>query len=107
MNPRQVIAILVLACAGCAARPLCGQTTCPPGTSPAWDAFWRAHGVLAAPPFDFLDSPPATTPAVLNRTDGRLDDQTVRRWLCGGLRRSRGAKWAEQHLRTDLVNAGV
>lgn len=99
--------ILALAVfAGCTA-PLCGRQVCPPGNPASWDGFWHDKGVSPAPPFDFLDRSRAKTPVILNRTEGALDDDTVRRWLCGERRRGEGSAWAQQHLRLDLVNAGV
>lgn len=43
----------------------------------------------------------------MNLTNGALADDVVRRWIVADLRRGNGDAWAANHLRIDIVNAGV
>lgn len=82
-------------------------TPAAPAPAATWDDFWRAHGVSPAPPRDFLDSPEAPPPELLNLTDGAVTDETVNRWVAADIRRGRGDGWAQTHLRLDVANADV
>jgi len=75
-------------------------------TSRDWDDFWRAHSVSPPPPKSFLeyDVEPAE---ILNLTHGLLGDDVVRKWILADVRRGKGDAWAANHLRIDIVNAGV
>jgi hypothetical protein len=44
---------------------------------------------------------------VLNLTGGALPDETVRKWIVADARRGTGDAWAADHMRLDIVNAGV
>jgi hypothetical protein len=46
-------------------------------------------------------------PLILNLTNGILPDDVVRILVMADLRSGRGATWAGDHLRLDIVNAGV
>lgn len=76
-----------------------------PATSD-WERFWAARSVSPAPPPTFLEDGHEPTD-VLNLTHGRLSDDVVRRWISADIRRGRADAWAANHLRMDIVNAGV
>jgi hypothetical protein len=62
--------------------------------------------VSPAPPKSFLDYD-AEPSKVLNLTDGLLGDDVVRSWILADVRRGKGDAWAANHMRLDIVNAGV
>jgi hypothetical protein len=71
-----------------------------------WDEFWRVRSVSPAPPKTFLDY--EVEPAeIVNLTRGLLSDEVVRRWILADVRRGKADAWAANHLRGDIVNAGV
>jgi hypothetical protein len=101
------LTLIVLTSLGCAAsrsasKPVAVAEVAPTG----WDQYWRAHHVSPPPPPGFLDEV-GPLPRILNRTDGAMDDETVRHWVAADLRRGRGDGWAARHLRLDAVNADV
>jgi hypothetical protein len=99
------VALLVLAAAlGCRARSSGPDGGVPVGG--AWDDFWRARKVSPPPPRKFLDAE-SPAPLILNLTNGLLPDDVARKWVMADLRSGRGASWAGDHLRLDVVNADV
>jgi hypothetical protein len=74
--------------------------------STVWEDFWLERGVSPAPPEDFLE-PQSPLPEIVNRTDGALPDDVVRRWVVANLRRLAGDGWSGDNLRLDVANAGV
>jgi hypothetical protein len=70
-----------------------------------WNEYWVAHGVNKPPPRNFLEAKFNGT--IQNLSNGKLSDTTARRWALADLRRGRGDLWAAEHLRLDIVNAGV
>jgi hypothetical protein len=72
-----------------------------------WNRFWTARGVSPPPPRDFMEAVNEAPPEILNLTGGAVDEETVRRWVVGNLRRGRGDSWAARHMRLDIVNADV
>lgn len=105
-------AMLVLVGSGCAA-PVRSTTVSSMASSGAnhrnvgdWDEFWRAHSVSPPPPKTFLDYD-AEPSDILNLTHGLLGDDVVRRWILADVRRGKGDAWAANHLRIDIVGAGV
>ena len=104
--------MLVLVGSGCAASTR--SATAPSMASSGanhrnagdWDEFWRARSVSPAPPKTFLDYD-AEPPEILNLTHGLLGDDVVRSWILADVRRGKGDAWAANHLRVDIVSAGV
>jgi len=83
-----------------------GAATPAPTPAPTWPAFWRAVQVDPPPPADFLDVGPYRG-KVLNLSNGRLTDATVRQWIEGDLRRGQGDAFAGNTLRRDIAQAGM
>jgi hypothetical protein len=90
---------LLIACASPKPRPT------PIPASP-WDEFWRSHGVSPAPPPDAFAPPPSDI-EVRNLTDGKISDETARRWVLADIRRGNADTWALLNLRKDIADAGV
>jgi hypothetical protein len=95
---------LVVAMLACALPATAGprQTTDAPTS---WPAFWASKNVDPAPPENFLDI--AFKGRIENFTDGRVTDETARRWVLADLRRSMGDLYATHNLREDIADAGV
>src|SRR5690348_6780798 len=76
-----------------------------PDLPPTWKEFWASVRVEPAPPKNFLEGP--FTGRVDNLTQGKISDETARRWVLASLRRGRGDAYAGQHLRDDIADAGI
>ena len=72
----------------------------------AWTSFWRSVHVDPPPPESILDPLPFHG-KILNLTTGRLTDATVRQWIDADLRRGNADRWAGDHLRRDIADAGI
>jgi hypothetical protein len=83
---------------GCATKPAASA-------SQTWDAFWQSVNVSPSPPRDFLDGD--FVGQIMNYTDGKLDDQTVRAWALADMRRGRGDSWSYVNLRRDMADANI
>ena len=81
------------------------QPDAAPQPVPNWDAYWLERGVRPPPPRNFLEG--EFNGKLLNLTEGRLSDATVRMWVLADLRRGRGDSWATCQLRLDITNADV
>jgi hypothetical protein len=71
----------------------------------SWDAYWTSVGVDPPPPRDFLNV--NYDGRIDNLTEGRLTDETVRKWVLADLRRGQGDGYAAMNLREDIANADV
>jgi hypothetical protein len=76
-----------------------------PPAHEAWESFWRSVKVYPPPPRDFLEG--RFDGKVVNLTQGRLKDETVRAWVLADLRRGRGDSYSYTSLRRDIADAGV
>jgi hypothetical protein len=70
-----------------------------------WKAFWASVHVEPAPPRNFLAV--EFDGRVDNLTNGKLSDETARKWVVADLRRGRGDSYAGHQLRDDIANAGI
>ena len=76
-----------------------------PPVGDAWESFWRSVKVYPPPPRDFLEG--SYNGRIVNLTQGRLSDETVRVWVLADLRRGRGDTYSGTTLRRDIADAGV
>lgn len=101
-------ALLAAVLIAASAIPSGFASTVQPGNAPpppTWNEYWHARGVNPPPPRDFLEGMFGGT--IQNLTGGKLSDATVRKWVLADQRRGRGDQWGGEHLRLDVVNAGV
>lgn len=70
-----------------------------------WAAYWVSVGVDPAPPKGFLKV--SYDGRVENLTNGKISDETARKWAIASLRRGQGDRYASINMREDIANAGV
>lgn len=76
-----------------------------PRTADNWAAFWASVKIDPPPPRNFLDV--SFSGRVDNLTDGKISNETARRWVLADLRRGAGDMYSALNLREDIVNAGI
>jgi hypothetical protein len=71
----------------------------------SWEAFWASVKVDPPPPRNFLEV--SYHGRIDNLTQGRISNETARKWVLASLRRGKGDIYASHNLREDLANAGI
>jgi hypothetical protein len=91
----------ILACAACSPADKAPVAA----ASASWDAYWASVKVDPPPPKNFLDVD--YSGRIENLTDGKISDETARKWVLADIRRGVGDAYVSLNLREDIANADI